>query len=330
MKRLRHWVLAAAALLATALQAAPAVPAAPAAPAAPTADCPPPPAPLSADAVAAGMREAVDRGFLFRLTKNGRSSWLYGTIHVARQAWMFPGPRLREALLAADQVALELDLTDPEIVRRLMGVITASPGTPPLPPALAERLAQQAAALCAGPELAALKPEMQAVTLSVLAARRSGLEPAYGIDGFLAGFARQVKKPVLSLESPESQIGLLLQPTPEATAQFVGRALDELASQQAATTLVRIAAAWDRSDWGEMGRYAEWCGCMDTEQERQLMRRLLDERNVAIAVRIGALHAAGTRLFAGVGALHLVGPQGLPALLAAQGFQVEQIVPPSP
>jgi uncharacterized protein YbaP (TraB family) len=274
------------------------------------------------------MRDAIDRGFLFRLNKGGRSSWLYGTIHVAQQAWMFPGPRLREALLAADQVALELDLTDPDIVRRLMGVINAAPGAAPLPAALAERLAQQAAAVCAGPELAALKPEMQAMTLSLLAARRSGLEPAYGIDGFLAGFARQAQKPVLSLESPESQIGLLLQPTPEATAEFVSRALDELGSQQAAATLGRIAAAWDRSDWGELGRYAEWCGCMDTEEERQLMRRLLDERNVVIAGRIGALHAAGTRLFAGVGALHLIGPQGLPALLAAQGFEVEQVVPP--
>lgn len=293
------------------------------------ADCPPPPAPLTAADMAQGLRDAADHGFLFRLRRDGRESWLYGTLHVARKAWMFPGPRLREALRASDQVALELDLADPAIVRRLMAAITAQPDAVPLPPALAERLRQQATAACAGPELAALKPEMQAISLSVLAARRAGLEPAHGIDTFLAVHARQLGKPVLSLESPEAQIGLLVQATPEATAEFVSRALDELVTEQASTTLRRMAEAWSRSDWGELDRYADWCGCMDTEPGRALMRRLLDERNHAMAARIDALHGAGMRLFTGVGALHLIGPQGLPALLAAQGFEVERVLPPS-
>jgi uncharacterized protein len=318
-RRLRALALTAALLLAPALRAADAPPAE---------ACPPPPAPLTAAEVADGLRDATDRGFLFRLQRDGRSSWLYGTLHVARKPWMFPGPRLREALRASDRVALELDLADPDIARRLMAVTAAAPGAPPLPAALAERLRQQAAAACAGPELAALKPEMQVITLSVLSARRVGLEPGYGVDGFLAGYARSLGKPVLSLESPEAQIGLLLQATPEATAQFVAQGLDELAGDQAAATLRRVADTWSRSDWDDLGRYAEWCRCLDTEAQRQLMHRLLDERNHVIAARIQALHAAGHRLFAGVGALHLIGAQGLPALLAAQGFQVERVLPP--
>lgn len=321
--------LLAVALVAPAAWAADTAPAtAPAASSPATPDCPPQPAPLTAEVATQAMREAVDRGYLFRLTKGGRSSWLYGTIHVARLPWMFPGPRLREALQASDHVALELDMLDPEITRRVLAAITAPADAVPLPAPLAGRLLQQAVALCAGTELAALRPEMQAMTLGVLAARRIGLEPGYGIDGFLAGLGRQMRKPVLSLETPEGQIAALVQPTPEATARVVGHMLDDLASEQAFELLRRMAEAWARSDWDEMANYAQWCRCMDTEDDRTLMRRLLDDRNIAIAAKVKGLHEGGSRLFVGVGSLHLIGPQGLPALLAAQGFEVERVLPP--
>ena len=45
------------------------------------------------------------------------------------------------------------------------------------------------------------------------------------------------------------------------------------------------------------------------------------------ADKVKALHAAGQRVFVAVGALHMVGPQGLPALLAEAGFQVEPFGP---
>jgi uncharacterized protein YbaP (TraB family) len=321
--------LLAAALVAPATWAADSAPAsAPAASAPATPDCPPQPTPLTAEVATQARREAIDRGYLFKLSKGGRTSWLYGTIHVARLPWMFPGPRVREALQASDQVALELDMLDPEIARRVLAVFAAPADARPLPPTLAERLQQQSVALCAGAELAAFRPEMQAITLSVLAARRVGLEPGYGVDGYLAGLGRQLRKPVLSLETPESQIGVLIQPTPEATAHFVGRTLDELASDHTFTLLRRLAEAWARSDWDDFAGYMHWCRCMDTEEDRALMRRVLDERNVAIAAKVKALHDGGTRLFAGVGSLHLIGPQGLPALLAADGFEVERVLPP--
>ncbi|HJV68908.1 TraB/GumN family protein [Ideonella sp.] len=287
--------------------------------------CPPQPAALTPDDVAQGMRQAVDRGLLWRVSKGGRTSWLYGTLHVARKAWMFPGPQVRQAMQAADRVALELDLLDPAITGRLAGLITAGPSATPLPEPLARRLRVQAEANCAGPDLAALKPEMQAVTVTVMVGRRAGLEPGYAIDGFLAGFARGLHKPVLSLETPEGQIGLLLQATPAETASFVDHALDDIERGQALKTLERLAEAWARADWNELSHYADWCRCLDTEHDRALMHRLADERNVAMADQLQKRHEAGERLFVAVGALHMIGPEGLPALLAARGFTVERV-----
>ena len=57
------------------------------------------------------------------------------------------------------------------------------------------------------------------------------------------------------------------------------------------------------------------------------MKRLLDDRNPASPTRIDALHAGGQRVFAAVGSLHMIGPNGLPALMGERGYRVERIVP---
>ena len=65
-----------------------------------------------------------------------------------------------------------------------------------------------------------------------------------------------------------------------------------------------------------MEHYSEWCDCMNTENERELMKRMLDDRNPKLADRIDALHASGKRVFAAVGSLHMFGATGLPLLMS--------------
>lgn len=294
---------------------------------APGTACPPTPQALTPEQVRAGMRDAVDHGFLWRVTRDGRSSWLYGTIHVARPSWMYPGPTVMQALAGSDVVALELDLADPDITRRLAEAVAAPKGQAPLPPPLAARLARLADAACFGQGLAGLRPEMQAMTLVALAGRRDGLDPAYAVDGFLAILAHGLRKPVRSLEAPEEQIALLLQPGGDAAERLVGETLDELESGRGLRTLRRLAEAWAASRFDELGSYPQWCDCLDTAEQREFSRRLIEARNLTLADKVKALHASGQRVFVAVGALHMVGPQGLPALLAEAGFQVEPVGP---
>ncbi len=288
--------------------------------------CPPAAAAPTQDDVLAGMREAVDSGLLWKATKGGRSVWLYGTIHVAQRAWMYPGPHVLQALLASDTLALELDPTDPDIVARLQKAIRRGPGAPALPEALQRRLLAQMAAACVAPDtLAALRPEMQAVSLDVLQGRRLGLYPDYGIDVFLAGMARGLRKPIRSLETPESQAALLVSNDAAETARSVGELLDELEAGKGTAMLQRLAGDWQRGDLADLGAYASWCECLETASERADFVKLVDDRNPLMADKVVQWHAEGRSLFVAVGTLHLIGPAGLPALLASRGFQVERV-----
>ena len=296
------------------------------------ADCPPPPAPPSAQALAAAERDARDRGFLWRLQKDGRVSWLYGTVHLGRLDWVFPGPQVREAFAASQTLALELDLTDPDTQRRLAAGSRATPGDA-LPAALQRRLDRRAQAECAALDaLGGLKPELQLATLSMLAGRRLGLEPVYGIDMALAALARRDGKALVALESVDDQLKALVGGPRGELHELVASTLDELDSGRAQALLGHIAQVWASGDHARLSRYPEWCECQRTAAEAAVMRRLLEGRNPAMAARIDQLHRSGQRVFAAVGSLHLIGARGVPALLAQRGYRVERIAlePPMP
>lgn len=286
--------------------------------------CPPPASPVTTEQLRAEGRVPRDRGFLWRITRDGRTSYLYGTLHIARRHWMAPGPQLERAIGAADTVALELDMLDADVRRRLAAAM-ARDEAEPLAPAIAKRLRAQLDAACLPPAtLQAIAPLVQLAALTTLAARRDGLDPAYAVDVLLAGQARELGKTVVSLESPEMQIAMLLG-DPASRPDALDSGLRQLEDGQSRPMLVRIAEVWDDGRSDELERYQQWCGCAETEADRAQLRRLLDDRNPALAQRIDAYHAAGHSVLAAVGALHMVGPRGLPALMAARGFEVQRV-----
>src|SRR5262249_23178356 len=152
------------------------------------------------------MRNARDHGFLWRISKDGHSSYLYGTVHLGRVDLLYPGPMVLRSLRASNQIALELDPLDTDIMQRLRAAVSVGSDAV-LPDQLAERLRSEAERACI-PQAAldGMFPELRVATLLALDARGDGLYPDYGIDVLLAGLAHGLKKPVISLESPELQM----------------------------------------------------------------------------------------------------------------------------
>lgn len=275
--------------------------------------------------------QARNRGFLWRLTKDGRVSHLYGTLHVGKLAWVFPGAVVREAFARSEVVALELDLQDPAIMEGVQKGLSVQPDAPPVPPDLARRLQAQVKVACLPDEarqalLSSYSPEMVLTTLIVLTARHDGLETAYAVDLMFGRMGRQAGKRVISLESPATQVALLSAASAEELREGLELGLKGLENQTVQRGMRRVARVWSESRYDELQRYTDWCECMDTPRQRDTMKKMLDDRNLEMAERIDALHAdEGRRVFAAVGSLHMVGPMGLPALMARRGYQVERI-----
>jgi len=287
----------------------------------------PPPAPsldsLRPEQLRADVR---DRGFLWRLVRDGRVSWLYGTVHVSRPEWVLPGERVQSAFAQSDVLALELDPGDPDLVR-----IFGMPGDPArderVTSGLGPRIARAAARECVpAAMLTAMRPILQVTTLSLYETRRDGFHPELAVDAILWGLARGLGKEVVALETPAAQLAAL---TPDSEADervLVTQGLEEIESGEGRATLRRLLQAWGAGDEKTLAGYADWCQCLDTPEERRYLQRLNDERNGPMADKLAALHASGRRFFAAVGALHMTGPQALPRLLQARGFLVQRIL----
>jgi uncharacterized protein YbaP (TraB family) len=269
---------------------------------------------------------ARDRGLLWRITRDGHSSWLFGTLHVGKPAWARIGPRVSAALQASDLLAVEVDPGDPALQQEL-----AEPGPPlVLPAALQARLDRAYQRACIAPSsLAALHPLLQATTLTVLEARWLGLDAAYAQEHVLLARSRAEDRVparrVLALETAAQQKSALLPGDPAEALNTLADSLTQLEDRSGRRVLARLAKAWERGDLHTLSTYEAWCECATTDDERAFMRRLNDERNPALADGIAAQHGTGLRVFAAVGALHMTGRAGLPLLLAQRGFRVERI-----
>lgn len=292
------------------------------------ATCPPPAHVPNRNEMAQLLLSAKDRGFLWKISKNGHDSWLYGTFHIGRLEWVFPGPLTMQALKASSVIAVELILENPET----LAVLKA-----PAPPERLEHLVATgrkqkldalAQTLCL--PLSAFQNtygSLEAATLMTFSGRDAGLYPDYSIDMILEGAAIHAHKTLVALETAESQKRLLTGDTMQAEDLIIDNAIKELSTPTGKQELLNIAALWGTSNLAKLNSYRDWCDCLHTPEEIKQSKAMLDDRNVLMAEKIEKLHESGQSVFVAVGSLHMSGKEGLPALLQKAGYVVQPIVP---
>lgn len=286
------------------------------------AECVPPLAMPTVEQIQALQASAKDRGFLWKISKDGSHSWLYGSIHINRLSAALPGPKTLQALQQSQTIALELDLTDPATLAKLQQL--GSQGAGQVPAALKSRLKTQLDKVCL-PEtiVSGIHPALLFSTLGVLGLREAGFETAYGTEYVLAGTKNAGKK-IVALETAESQMHALLGDGKVSPAEYA-EALSLIENNSGQAMTIKLLDAWAASDLFTLETFADWCNCMNTSKQRADLRRLLDERNAPMVDSIAKLHSQSAPIFVAVGSLHMIGKNGLPALLAKRGFKVERV-----
>jgi len=272
---------------------------------------------------------AAERGFLWRVRDGAGTVFLAGSLHVLPSGAGLPPPYLR-AYDAAEGLVMELDLRtleSPEGLGQLVGAVMARALLPPdrslrslLGPERWSRLLQALRPLGLPPEgLDRLEPWAVSLLLTSSSLQRSGFEAESGVEGQLLRRASADVKPVDALETLEQQLDLF-DGLPEADQVAM---LDQSLAEWAAVPeqLAVMETTWRRGDEAAMETLLRRA----FPDGSKIRSRFLSQRNQAWRQAIEARLRRADDTLVVVGALHLLGEDGLVALLRRRGLVVERV-----
>ncbi len=246
--------------------------------------------------------------------------WLIGTIHALPPGTEWRTPATDKAVREADMLVVEIKgLGDEGGVARTFAALSASPGLPPLgqrvPPGLAAPLADLLARADTSPDRFA-STETWAAAIALARIDAVG-DPASGVDRALLGdFAG---RPVRELEGAAAQLAIFDR-LPEAQQRAMLAAVVR-ESENARKDPERLQRAWLAGDAASIEASTREGFLADPA----LRAALLTGRNNRWAEAIIPLLEQSPRPLVAVGTAHLVGPDGLVALLEARGYRVRRI-----
>ncbi|UOV02184.1 TraB/GumN family protein [Pseudoxanthomonas mexicana] len=170
--------------------------------------------------------------------------------------------------------------------------------------------------------LTVFEPWFVAVTISIVEMTKQGLDPKLGLDNHFMDQALAAGKPTGGLERAQEQIAVLDGMDATEQRQFLAESLQE--AEKGAAETQRLHAAWRRGDAEEL-----WDGMvadMRTQYPR-LYQRINVDRNDAWVPKIRRIldQPGDDDALVVVGALHLLGDDGVVEKLRARGYQVERI-----
>jgi uncharacterized protein YbaP (TraB family) len=269
--------------------------------------------------------EAQEKSLLWKVSQDGKSIFLLGSIHYLREENYPLNQTILDTFDASKRLVLEIDLnqTSPGAAQRVVleKAIYRDGST------LAQNISEETYQLTSkraselGIDMKALQPmKPWFVALTMLSAKlqQMGLNPKLGVDHHLAERAKRNGKPTTGLETLEFQLGMF----------------DQLAKREQELMLRETADAVERIEKNINGIVESW---LKGDGDRlatlmlagmraypELYRKVIVERNQRWLEEITQLVRQGGDALVVVGAAHLVGKDGVVAMLKARGFDAEQ------
>lgn len=255
--------------------------------------------------------------------------YLLGSVHLLRES-DHPLPGVIDAVYDdAEELVMELDMDDldPAGMQALVNELGVLNGDETLRDLMGDDLyarAQTAAAEIDIPLelLANSEPWLAAITIEQLALNRLGFNPLYGIETYLSSKAIEDGKEIHGLESVDEQLNFLDNLSLETQRDLLLKTLEDNAD--AAILLDNIISAWRHGDI----EFLEENMLDDVAQYPELHDSLVVNRNHRWVDSIEALMDDAVDYLIVVGAMHLIGNDGVPELLANRGIRIRQLHQP--
>jgi uncharacterized protein YbaP (TraB family) len=269
--------------------------------------------------------EAQEKSLLWKVSQDGKSIFLLGSIHYLREENYPLNQAILDTFDASKRLVLEIDLnqTSPGAAQRVVleKAIYRDGST------LAQNISEETYQLTSkraselGIDMKALQPmKPWFVALTMLSAKlqQMGLNPKLGVDHHLAERAKRNGKPTTGLETLEFQLGMfdqLAKREQESMLRETGDAVERIEKN-----INGIVESWLKGDGDRLATLM----LAGMRAYPELYRKVIVERNQRWLEEITQLVRQGGDALVVVGAAHLVGKDGVVAMLKARGFDAEQ------
>ncbi|MEM6512154.1 MAG: TraB/GumN family protein [Pseudomonadota bacterium] len=263
---------------------------------------------------------------LWEVRGTNNAIYLLGSVHLLRQQDHPLPSRMLDAYADAETIIMEIDMDDIDpietqaLINRL-GVLNDGRTLKDLIGESRYAAAEKAAAAMDIPFglLSRSEPWLAAMTIEQLALARLGFNPALGVEMTFSTRAAADGKPVEGFETIEQQLAFLDELSLDAQTDLLMQTLTE--SRDLRSEMDALIEAWRLGDID----FLEQTVLSDIKDFPELYDVIVADRNARWVDTINTLLDDDDDYLIIVGALHLVGPDGVPALLEAQGNDVTQL-----
>jgi uncharacterized protein YbaP (TraB family) len=266
----------------------------------------------------------LSRGFIWRVERDGRIGWVVGSIHVLSPDY-YPLPdSMEKAYLRAATLVEEIDLAEaqsPEIVALVGSLATYSGAetlkselSPETYRMLSDRLTTAGASI---EPFERMRPWFLTVTVMAAQLRSAGFDPALGLDRHFFDKNARMGKQFRSLETAAEQIKMLSGLPPKVQEGMLRETMET--NDAIVTQMDKVGKAWRAGDITAL----EQIVLKPMKDQPEVYESLVVGRNRNWIPKIESCLGEG-HCFVVVGAAHLVGPEGVLALLQQKGYTIQQ------
>jgi uncharacterized protein len=266
------------------------------------------------------------KSFMWKVEgEGGAAAYLLGSLHVLTPEWYPLNATINKAFSDSTVLVEEVDIDETSDPAQMMAALMKAMLTDGKtldqvisPQTYAE--VQKRAEKVGMPMMAInrMKPWLVAITLTAPVLQAAGFKPELGVDrhfydrAVASGMKRQ------ALETLQYQLDRFDQMPIKLQEDFLKSTIEDLDKE--VSGVKEMAAAWGFGDVAAVEKFT----LEGLKEAPELYQRLLVERNHNWVPQVETCLKQKAGCFIVVGAAHLVGPDGLPTLLAKKGYKVSQ------
>lgn len=251
--------------------------------------------------------------------------YLLGSVHLHKERIGDLGPAVDSAWEGSEELVVEIDTSNLSPADLAAVMERYSVLRPPhtledvFPAALWQRVSAHLRTRGIAEErVAHWKPWFLYLILVQIELARAGYQPEHGVDEVFIRAADGVK-PIVALESMDAQLQIFDQLPVPLQLQLVEDALGQ--ADEVPREVAALIDAWQRGDEGRLGALV-FRPLEERPELEVFYDRLFFQRNRTMTAGLAQLARDGKTRFVVVGAGHMLGVDGIPALLEERGWSV--------